>query len=82
MSGSGLQGILAAIYLCKGEGTLFRKAEGNIQIPKSHIAIDTKYRFTKMGKGGGKAGSKGGFARSAFAGQNSDQFAHSHTSSQ
>ena len=71
-----VKGIAAGQNVQKRQAGAVGQAQGDIQIPQAHIAVDAQNPCAQLRQSGGHTGADGSFARSALTGKNSDQFSH------
>ena len=72
-----VKGVASPANVHKRQSTNVADAQGNIQIPQAHIAVDTQNPLTFRSKGHSDAGANRGFACSAFSRQDCNQLSQS-----
>ena len=64
----------------KGQVAAVGHAQGDVQVPQTHIAVNAEHPFAPFGQGGGNPGTDGGLPGAAFSRDNGIQFAQTNRS--
>ena len=76
-----IQRIFSPANIQEGQCLHSGKAQRDVQIPQSDVAIDAQHLFPGLCQGCGNACTDGSFTGSALAGHHRNHFSHAHTAS-